>query len=353
MSRKYQLITATSMGVRITPTERLPVGTGNTYIMHATSAESNVLNIAASLGMNTKVLSTFVKGSPIAAFIKGELRRRNIAYEGPEVDQGGPWGYRHQFNIADSGFGVRAPRVHNDRAGEVGRMLKVEDFDTDRIFKQEGAEMMHISGLFAALSPETGSMCLKLSEIARETGTKISFDLNHRASFWKNREQELRDIFTAIAERADVLIGNEEDYQLALGLKGPEAGGKDLDAEIAAFKDMVHRAKQRFPGVQVFATTLREVESANEHRWGALLLAGDQWHVAMPRPIPILDRIGGGDGFVGGLLYSLLKGWAPEKCLQFAWATGALATTMLEDYATPIDESQVWDVWQGNARVVR
>ncbi|NLZ89243.1 MAG: sugar kinase [Clostridiales bacterium] len=353
MSRKYQLITATSMGVRITPAERLPVGTGNTYIMHATSAESNVLNIAASLGMNTKVLSTFVKGSPIAAFIKGELRRRNIAYEGPEVDQGGPWGYRHQFNIADSGFGVRAPRVHNDRAGEVGRMLKVEDFDTDRIFKQEGAEMMHISGLFAALSPETGSMCLKLSEIARETGTKISFDLNHRASFWKNREQELRDIFTAIAERADVLIGNEEDYQLALGLKGPEAGGKDLDAEITAFKDMVHRAKQRFPGVQVFATTLREVESANEHRWGALLLAGDQWHVAMPRPIPILDRIGGGDGFVGGLLYSLLKGWAPEKCLQFAWATGALATTMLEDYATPIDESQVWDVWQGNARVVR
>ena len=116
---------------------------------------------------------------------------------------------------------------------------------------------------------------------------------------------------------------------------------------------MVHRAKQRFPGVQVFATTLREVESANEHRWGALLLAGDQWHVAMPRPIPILDRIGGGDGFVGGLLYSLLKGWAPEKCLQFAWATGALATTILEDYATPLVESQVWDVWQGNARVVR
>lgn len=353
MSKKIHLMTATSMGVRITPSDRLPVGIDNVYTMQATSAESNVLNISASLGLNTKVLTAFVKDSPIAAYIKGELRRRNIAYEGPEVPQGGPWGYRHQFNIADSGFGVRAPRVHNDRAGEVGRTLKFEDFDVERIFHQDGVEMMHISGLFAALSPETGKLCLKLSEYARATGTRITFDLNYRASFWKDREDELRGIFQAIAERTDVMIGNEEDYQLALGLKGPEAGGKDLDAEIAGFKEMIGRAQKRFPNVSVFATTMREVESANEHLWGALLLSKDGWHYAEPRKIPIRDRIGGGDGFVGGLLYGLLKGWESEKCLQFAWATGALATTMPEDYASPANEEQVWNVWQGNARVVR
>ncbi|HHX20727.1 MAG TPA: sugar kinase [Clostridiales bacterium] len=353
MTKKYQLITATSMGVRITPVNRQPVGIGNLYAMQATSAESNVLNISASLGLKTKVLTAFVKDSPIAAYIKGELRRRNIEYEGPEVPQGGPWGYRHQFNIADSGFGVRAPRVHNDRAGEVGRTLKVEDFDVERIFNQDGAEMMHISGLFAALSPETGQLCLKLSEYARASGTRISFDLNHRASFWKNREAELLEIFTAIAERSDVLIGNEEDYQLALGLHGPEAGGKDIDAKIHGFKEMIHIAQKRFPNAQVFANTLREVESANEHLWGALLLSKDGWHYAEPRSIQILDRIGGGDGFVGGLLYGLIKGWESEKCLQFAWATGAMATTMLEDYATPQNEDQVWSVWEGNARVVR
>ena len=125
--KKYDLITETSMGVRITPENSQPVGIGNRYIMQATSAESNVLNVSASLGLKTKVLSAFVKGSPIAAYIKGELRRRNMEYEGPEVEQGGPWGYRHQFNIADSGYGMRGPRVHNDRAGEVGRTLKAKD----------------------------------------------------------------------------------------------------------------------------------------------------------------------------------------------------------------------------------
>ena len=88
--KKYDLITATSMGVRITPEDRQPVGIGNRYIMQATSAESNVLNVSASLGLKTKVLTAFVEGSPIAAYIKGELRRRNIDFEGPEVAQGGP-----------------------------------------------------------------------------------------------------------------------------------------------------------------------------------------------------------------------------------------------------------------------
>ena len=84
--------------------------------------------------MKTKVLTTFVKDSPIADFIKRNLRSRGIDYEGAEVEQGGPWGYRHQFNIADSGYGSRGPRVCNDRAGEVGRTLNIKDFDTDRIF---------------------------------------------------------------------------------------------------------------------------------------------------------------------------------------------------------------------------
>ena len=352
-AKKYSLITATSMGVRITPPMRQPVGIGNSYIMQATSAESNVLNVSASLGLETKVLTAFVKESPIAAFIKGELRRRNIGYEGPEVEQGGPWGYRHQFNIADSGFGMRGPRVHNDRAGEVGRILKAEDFDLDRIFGDEGAEIIHITGLFAALSPETGKLCLKLSEVAKKYGTKISFDLNYRASFWVNREAELRDIFTQIAQRADILIGNEEDYQLALGVEGPEAGGKDIASKIDAFKGMITAATKQFTNAKVFATTLRQVVSANEHMWGAIMLADGQWYVEEPRPIPVLDRIGGGDAFVGGMLYACLKGWEPEKWIRFGWATGAMATTMIEDYASPVDEDQVWSVWKGNARVKR
>ena len=349
----YSLLVASSMGVRITPLNGQPVHTSKTFEMQATSAETNVANIASSLGLPVKVLTTFVKDSPIAQFIKNELRSRNMNYEGVEVAQGDPWGYRHQFNIADSGFGTRGPRVQNDRAGEVGRTLNVKDFDLERIFVKEGVQILHLSGLIAALSHDTSQFCLELARFARLTGTRISFDLNYRASFWKGREEELRAVFTEIASVSDILIGNEEDFQLCLGIEGPEAGGKGIEAEIEGFKGMIGRVKAAFPNASVFATTLRQVISANEHLWGAILLDGDDWSVILPRKINVLDRIGGGDGFVGGMLYGILKGWESEKWAQFGWATGALATTMLTDYASPADEEQVWSIWGGNARVKR
>ena len=351
--KRYALVVPTSMGVRITPINRQPVHISHEFYMQATSAETNVATVSSSLGLPVKVLTTFVEGSPIAQFIKNDLRSRGMEYEGKEVPQGDPWGYRHQFNIADSGFGLRGPRVQNDRAGEVGRTLKVEDFDLDRIFGAEGVEILHLSGLIAALSPETSHFCVELARAAKAYGTKISFDLNHRASFWKGREEELHAAFHEIASLSDILIGNEEDFQLCLKVQGPEAGGKDLGSKIESFKEMILRVQQQYPNATTFATTLRQVISANEHLWGAILLRDGQWHVAEPRPIQVLDRIGGGDGFVGGLLYGILKYWPAEDCLHFGWATGVMAATMLNDYAQPADEEQVWAVWSGNARVKR
>ncbi|MFV0376262.1 MAG: sugar kinase [Mangrovibacterium sp.] len=350
---KYSLLVPTSMGVRITPVNGQPVHSSNLFEMQATSAETNVASISSFLGLPVKVLTTFVKGSPIAAFIKSNLKARHMDYEGPEVAQGDPWGYRHQFNIADSGFGSRGPRVQNDRAGEVGRTLNVKDFDLERIFGKEGVQIVHLSGLIAALSPDTSEFCLQLARAAKKYGTLISFDLNYRASFWKGREEELRRNFTEIAQASDILIGNEEDFQLCFGIHGPEAGGKSIKDEIEEFKGLINNVKAAFPNAQVFATTLRQVISTNEHLWGAVLRAGDEWEVVEPRKINVLDRIGGGDGFVGGMLYGILKSWEPEKWIQFGWATGALATTFLTDYAQPADEEMVWSIWQGNARVKR
>ena len=349
----YSLLVATSMGVRITPVNGQPVHSSHLYEMQASSAETNVASISSYLGLPVKVLTTFVKDSPIAQMIKSDLRARHMDYEGPEVAQGDPWGYRHQFNIADSGFGTRGPRVLNDRAGEVGRTLNVKDFDLERIFVKEGVQILHLSGLIGALSPETSNFCLELARYAKKTGTRISFDLNYRASFWKGREKELRAIFTEIASVSDILIGNEEDFQLCLGIEGPEAGGKGIEAEIEGFKGMIGRVKAAFPSASVYATTLRQVISTNEHLWGAIMLDGDTWSVIQPRKINVLDRIGGGDGFVGGMLYAILKGWESEQWAQFGWASGALATTFLTDYAQPADEEMVWSIWGGNARVKR
>ncbi|NLG85266.1 MAG: sugar kinase [Firmicutes bacterium] len=349
----YSLLVPTSMGVRLTPLNGQPVHCSNLFFLQATSAETNVASVAAYLGLPVKVLTAFVKDSPIARFIRNDLASRHMVVEAKEVSQGGPWGYRHQFNIADTGYGVRGPRVYNDRAGEVGRTLSAKDFDLERIFGREGVQVMHFSGLFAALSPETSAFCLELARVAKKYGTRSSFDLNYRASFWKNREKELREAFTEIAGVADVLVGNEEDFQLCLGVEGPEAGGKDLAAKIDSFKEMIRRVKRSFPHASVFATTLREVRSANTHLWGAIMLEGENWHIIEPREITVLDRIGGGDAFVGGLLYAILKGWEPVKWIQFGWACGALATTFLTDYIQPADEEQIWSVWEGNARVKR
>jgi 2-dehydro-3-deoxygluconokinase len=350
---QYHLVVPSSMGVRLTPLYSQPMHCARTLLMQATSAETNVASVSSFLGLRVKVLTTFVKDSPIAQFIKDDLASRHMEYEGKEVPQGGPWGYRHQFNLADSGWGSRGPRVHNDRAGEVGRTLNVKDFDLKRLFGEQGVQIIHLSGLIGALSPETGQFCLELARNAKKYGTRISFDLNYRASFWKNREKELREIFTEIASVSDVLVGNEEDFQLALGIEGPEAGGKDIAAKIDSFKGMIACAKKTFPNASVFATTLRQVLSANSHLWGAILSEGSHWHVVEPREITVLDRIGGGDGFVGGLLYAILKGWEPAKWVQFGWAAGALATTLLTDYAQPADEEQIWSIWEGNARVKR
>jgi len=99
---------------------------------------------------------------------------------------------------------------------------------------------------------------------------------------------------------ADVLVGNEEDFQLCLGVKGPEAGGKGLKSEIEGFKEMIKRVKAAYPHASTYATTLREVVDTNHHLWGAIMAAGDEWHVVEPRDITVMDRIGGGMGLWGG-----------------------------------------------------
>lgn len=350
---KWDIVVPTSMGVRITPEDRQPVHTADRFLLTVTSAETNVASVPSYLGKNGLVLTNFVEGSPISQIIKSNLRARGLFYDGPDVPQGDAWGYRHQFNVADSGYGPRGPRVWNDRAGEVGRILKIEDFDLDRIFGDEGVKILHMSGLIAALSPETSKFCVELARAAKKYGTAISFDLNHRASFWKGREEELHAAFHEIASECDILIGNEEDYQLCLGIRGPEAGGAAIGDKIDGFKEMIRRVQEAYPNAQFYANTLREVISTNRHLWGMIVYGDDAFHVADLREIGVIDRVGGGDGSVGGLLYGVLSGWPAEKCMQFGWATGALAATSLTDYGAPADEDQVWSIWAGNARVKR
>ena len=113
----WAIAVPTSIGVRLSPEERQPVHMSSHYRLSGSSAETNAASISAALGLSVKVLTNFVKGSPIAQLLKSDLMGRGMSVDSAEVEQGGPWGYRHQFNIADTGFGARGPRVYNDRAG--------------------------------------------------------------------------------------------------------------------------------------------------------------------------------------------------------------------------------------------
>ncbi len=349
----WDLLVPTSMGTRLSPVDGRAVHHAHHFALTATSAETNVASVSSYLGRSVKVLTKFVRANPIARFIRDDLASRHLHVEGPEVDPGGPWGFRHQINIVDTGCGVRAPRVCNDRAGEVGRTLGAGDFDLDRIFGDEGVRMIHMTGLVAALSADTAKFCVALADAARRHGAKVSFDLNYRASFWEGREEALREAFGKIAEQADVLIGHPEQYRRCLGLDVATGAGPDLPAQLDLFKATIEQARHIAPRATIFAVPLREAIRANAHRWGAIMAAGEAYHTAAMREIPVIDRIGGGDGFVGGMLYGLLRGWDGDRCVQFGWAAGALAVSTTADYIQPADEDELWRIASGDFQVRR
>jgi 2-dehydro-3-deoxygluconokinase len=350
---RWALAVPTSMGVRITPELGQPAHVATRYTLQVTSAETNVASVLSCLGLPGLVLTNFVAGSPISQLIKSDLRARGLTVLGPDLPQGGPWGYRHQFNIADSGAGARAPRVWNDRAGEVGLELSAADYDLEAIFADQGVAIVHLSGLVAALGPKTTQFCVELAQLAKRHGSAVSLDLNYRASFWSGRQAQLRDSFAQIAALADILIGNEEDFQLCLGIAGPPPGGGSVAGQVESFQQMIQRVRAAYPNAWLVATTLRQVVSVDRHLWGMVVWGDDAFHVVQPRQIAVVDRIGGGDASVGGLLYGLAKGWDVETAMRFGWATGALAVASHTDYAVPADEDQVWSIWKGNARVQR
>jgi 2-dehydro-3-deoxygluconokinase len=133
----------------------------------------------------------------------------------------------------------------------VGKTLNVKDFDLERIFGKEGVQVVHLSGLIAALSPDTSNFCLEIARYAKKHDTLISFDLNSPRDFLEGSGKELKEAFTEIVSLSDIVIGNEEDFQLCLGIEGPKAGGENIGGTLDAFKGMILNAHKAFPHVSV------------------------------------------------------------------------------------------------------
>lgn len=238
---------------------------------------------------------------------------------------------RNGLNFTERGFGVRSALGVSDRAGTAVSQLAPGTVDWADLFGQRGVRWLHTGGVFAGLSDTTAEVALEAMAAARAHGTVVSYDTNYRPSLWADRggHAAARALNTRLAEHVDVLVGSRSDLG-ALGPDDPDAAWSPPDPEqpLAAVVEASAAALAvRFPRLQVVATTRRCVHSANDNDWqGAAWSRASGAAVSLARPhLPVLDRVGGGDGFAAGLAYGLLAGEDLTTSVELGAAHGALA----------------------------
>ena len=323
--------------------------------LHVSGGEFNVAaNLSRAFSQRTAIASAMVD-YPIGLKIEAEVRRMGVASFYKRFAHDGVRGPNMAHVYSDRGQGLRAPVVFYNRSNEAAALLDEKSFDWD-VLLGGGVRWFHSGGIFSALSPSTPALIIKAMQKAKEQGAVVSFDLNYREKLWKSLsdkpQEHAQKVLSSIVEHVDVLIGNEEDLQLGLGLKGPEVAKADkLDP--SSFYSMMESVQKRFPSVKAVATTMREVQSTNRHRWSAVLYLDGKGYQAPTCELDVYDRVGGGDGFASGLIYGLLDGRNPEEALRLGWAHGALLTSYPGD-TTMATLSQVEALAQGgSARIQR
>lgn len=309
----------------------IPFRKARSFDVHVSGGEYNAAaNLSDCFGLKTGVATAMVN------YGVGEIVQRAIRETGVKpffkwFEHDGVRGPNIATVYSDRGQGVRPPVVFYNRANEAGAMLKPGDFDWDKIFS-DGVKWFHSGGIFAALSPTTSELIVEGMQAAQAAGTITSFDLNYRAKLWQTIGSEAKgqEMFRKIASNCDMLVGNEEDLQKGLGMKGQDVENKSkLDPN--QFFNMIEQVIEQFPNVKLVATTLREVHSTNRHDWAAVLWYDGQRYVTPTLSLDVVCRIGGGDGFASGLMYGMLAGKEPEQALRLGWAHGALLTTFPGD----------------------
>ncbi len=327
---QFDLVSLGAIIHRLDP-GRVPFRKAHTLQVHVSGGEFNVAaNLSDCFRLRTGVATAMVR-YPVGDLIAERVRAMGVTPFYKYFDHDGARGPNMATVYSDRGMGVRPPVVFYNRSQEAAALLKPGDFDWAAIFGQ-GVRWFHSGGLFAALSESTAEVIIEGMQAARKAGAIVSFDLNYREKLWKAQGDVARapKVFSRIVEHVDVLVGNEEDLQKALGVKGPEAG-KDSALDTGAFFDTIQQVVERYRNIKVVATTLREVHSTNRHTWSAVAWFEGERITAPAMQLEVFDRVGGGDGFASGLIYGLLSGEAPEQAVRLGWAHGALITTFPGD----------------------
>jgi 2-dehydro-3-deoxygluconokinase len=331
----------------------VPFRKANQCTIHVSGGEFNcAANLSDCFGLRTGIATALVD-YPIGDLIADRVRAMGVTPFYKHFKHNGVNGPNMATVYSDRGYGVRPPVVFYNRANEAAAQLKPGDFDWKAIFSA-GVSWFHSGGIFAALSPTTGELIIEAMQAAKAAGVVTSFDLNYRPKLWNilGGQAQAQAVFRRIVEQVDVLVGNEEDMQLGLGIPGPEIAAKSkLDPSV--FFGMIDNVTGSYPNVKAVATTLREVHSTARHSWGAVAWIEGQTYVSPTCELDVYDRVGGGDGFASGFFYGLLTGETPAEAVNQGWAHGALLTTFPGDTSMATLEQVRAFAKGGSARIQR
>ena len=237
---------------------------------------------------------------------------------------------RNGLNFTERGFGLRGAIGISDRANTASANLKPGDIDWEYIFGNCGSRWFHTGGIFAALSETTAQVALEACKAAKKHGTIVSYDLNYRPSLWNaiGGKTKAQEVNKEIAKYVDVMLGNEEDFIVCLGLDVDGHTDYLTELNIDGYKTMIDSASKAYPNFKVIGTTLRTVKTATINDWSAICWAEGQIYQGMNlEGVEIFDRVGGGDSFASGLIFGLMSGKDYLTALNYGICHGALAMT--------------------------
>jgi len=299
--------------------------------------EANVAVSLANYGLKPYFVSKLPE-NPIGDAAINHLRRYGVETE--YVVRGGD---RVGIYFLETGASMRPSKVVYDRAHAAIAEATVDDFDFEAIFKD--AKWFHFSGITPALSDEAALITEAALKAAKKQGVTVSVDLNYRKKLWS--PEKAKQVMTKLMAYVDVCIGNEEDAEKVLGFKPGKTDVTSGELELEGYKKIFKEMQTAFKFKYV-VTTLRESHSASDNGWSALIYDGNSFYQSKHYNIRIVDRVGGGDSFAGGLIYGLLSGKTAEASLEFAVAASALKHTIPGDFNL-VSVEEVEHLAQGDA----
>ena len=309
----------------------VPFGHATTFTRYASGGELNVAaNLAGAFRVpEVRMFTALPNGDPNGEFVEQAIRGRGIAPEFHRMKSDEVNGPNIAVVWSDQGFGGRKPVVKYNRANEAGKLLKPGCFTWPTNLR-----WIHSGGIFASLSATTAELILEAFKAAKAQGAVTSFDLNFRAKLVRAHglDDTIVKQLRQIVALTDVIVGNEEDLQLGLGIEGPKVGEEHSKLNPAVFNKMIRQVRKLFPNIRAVATSLRDVKTTNLHGWSGVLWTDGKFFQAPVGDINVFDRVGGGDAFASGLFYALMNGMDPQAAINLARAAGACKVTYPGDW---------------------